>query len=77
MTAPIWSDASVEFTHGFPRRLLRHTSHGGFLPGNIIACAKASNLCIRRLGIFDIASTVPKHAIEGVGLSLAKLLTCR
>lgn len=75
-SAPKWSDASVQFTHGFPRRLIAE-QHGGFLPGNVIACSRASNLCLRRMAVGDVACNISRQAIEGVGLSLSKLLSCR
>ena len=55
LTAPAWSPASVQFTHGFPRRLIQ-AEHGGFLPGNIIVTAKASNLAIHCMSVLDVAS---------------------
>ncbi len=74
--APSWSPASVQYTHGFPRRLIAE-SHGGFLPGNIIVSAKASNLCLRRLSVCDVASLVSRLSVSGVGLSYARLLNLR
>ena len=76
LTAPPWSDAAVQLTHGWPRRLVA-AEHGGFLPGNIIACSRATNLCLRRLALSDVAANISQQAIEGVGLSLSKLLNLR
>ena len=76
LTAPKWSDAAVQFTHGFPKRLVSEP-HGGFVKGNVIACSRATNLCLRRLAIADVACNISQQAVEGVGLSLAKLLSCR
>lgn len=76
LDAPEWSPASVQFTHGFPRRLIQ-AKHGGFVPGNIIVTAKASNLSLRRLAILDVASLVGLASIAGAGLSLGRLLNLR
>jgi hypothetical protein len=68
----------VEFTHGFPRKLsARHASHGGFLKGNVVAGAKATNQSLRRLAIHDIACLTARHVVEGSGLALAKLINLR
>ena len=64
LTAPAWSPASVQFTHGFPWRLIQ-AEHGGFLPGNIILTAKASNLAIRRMSVLDVASWPTVHRWSG------------
>ena len=45
--APSWSDLSVQFTHGYPRRLIT-ASHAGIVPGNLTMAAKISNQAIRR-----------------------------
>ena len=74
--APPWSPASVQFTHGFPRRLI-DAEHGGFLPGNVIAAAAASNLCLRRLAVCDVASLISKRWISSAGLSYGRLLNLR
>ena len=74
--APSWSAASVQHTHGFPRRLVAE-SHGGFLPGNITITSKASNLSLRRLAICDVAAIVSRQCISGAGLSMARLLNLR
>lgn len=76
LNAPPWSPASVQFTHGFPRRLIQ-AEHGGFLPGNIILTAKASNLAIRRMSVLDVASLLGRQSIAGAGLSLGRLLNLR
>jgi len=75
--SPPWSGVSPEFTHGFPRKLLGKTSHGGFLRGNLTVTAKATNLCLRRLAVKDVAANISRQLVEGVGLSLARLLSCR
>ena len=46
--APSWSDLAVQFTHGYPRRLIT-ASHAGILPGNLTVAAKISNQAIRSL----------------------------
>ena len=74
--APSWSAASVQYTHGFPRRLVAE-SHGGFLPANITITSKASNLSLRRLAICDVAALVSRQCISGAGLSMARLLNLR
>ena len=48
LDAPHWSDISVQFTHGFPRRLIPY-HHRGFLSGNITVAARISNQAIRSL----------------------------
>ena len=74
--APPWSLASAQLTHGWPRKLTSQ-SHGGFLPGNITVCAKATNLTLRRLAVCDVACLVSKQTTEGAGLSRARLLNLR
>ena len=64
LTAPAWSPASVQFTHGFPWHLIQ-AEQGGFLPGNIILTAKASNLAIRRMSVLDVASWPTVHRWSG------------
>ena len=73
---PSWSAASVQYTHGFPRRLVAE-SHRGFLPGNITVTSKASNQSLRRLAICDMAAIVSRQCIGGAGLSRARLLNLR
>lgn len=46
--APHWSDISVQFMHGFPRRLIPY-HHRGLLSGNITVAARISNQAIRSL----------------------------
>ena len=75
--APAWSAASPQFTHGFPRRLCGGANHGGFLPGNIVVTSRATNECLRRLAVKDVACNISTQAIEGVGLSRAALLNFR
>ena len=75
-TAPRWSPASVQFVHGYPRRLVE-ADHGGFLPGNIIVASSASNRCLRRMAVCDVACLVSASSIQGVGLTYAKLLSLR
>lgn len=74
--APSWSPASVQFTHGFPRKMIAE-AHGGFLPGNVIVSAAASNLCLRRMAVCDVASLVGQLSVAGVGLNYASLLNLR
>jgi len=74
--APQWSASSVHFTHGFPRRLIE-AAHGGFLPGNVIVAAQASNMAIRRMAICDVASLTSRMSLENSGLSVGRLLNLR
>ena len=74
--APHWSAASVQLTHGFPRKMISE-SHGGFLPGNITVTSMATNLTLRRLAVFDVASLVSRMSTSGSGLSFARLLNLR
>lgn len=76
LSSPSWSETSPQFTHGFPRRLISAT-HGGFLPGNIICTAKATNQAIRRLATEDIACLVSRQMISGAGFTAANLVNCR
>ena len=76
LNAPEWSPASVQFTHGFPRRLVQ-AAHGGFLPGNVIVTARASNMSLRRMAVCDIASLVSQISIANSGLSCGRLLNLR
>ena len=48
LNAPHWSDVSVQFMHGFPRRLIVD-HHRGVLSGNITVAARISNQAIRSL----------------------------
>lgn len=48
LDAPHWSDISVQFMHGFPRRLIPY-HHRGILSGNITVAARISNQAIRSL----------------------------
>ena len=48
LLAPHWSDISVQFMHGYPRRLIE-VSHRGLLAGNITVAARISNQAIRSL----------------------------
>lgn len=74
--APEWSLASVQFTHGFPRRMIQ-AAHGGFLPGNVIVTSKATNLSLRRMAVQDVASLVSKISISSSGLSAGQLVNLR
>lgn len=74
--SPPWSQATPQFTHGFPRRLVAE-SHGGFLPGNVTVTAKATNLTLRRLAVCDVACLVSRGTTAGSGLSRARLLNLR
>ena len=49
----------------------------GFLPRNIIVTAKASNLAIRSIAVFDVASLVSSLSIASVGLSIGRLVNLR
>lgn len=74
--SPLWSPASPEVTHGFPRRLIDQ-QHAGILPGNVIIAAKASNCTLRRMAVEDVACLISRTAINGAGLTLARLLNLR
>ena len=74
--APEWSPASVQYTHGFPRRMIEE-EHGGFQPGNIIVTAKATNLALRRMAICDVASLVSQVSVAGSGLAVGRLVNLR
>lgn len=76
LTAPEWSPCSVQFTHGFPRRMI-DAEHGGFLPGNIIVAAKATNMSLRRMAICDVASLVSHTSVAGTGLTVGQLSNLR
>ena len=71
--APEWSPASVQYTHGFPRRMIEE-EHGGFQPGNIILTTKANNLALRRMAICDVASLVSQVSVAGSGLAVGCLI---
>lgn len=75
--APLWSPAAPQFAQGFPSKLLQNTSHKGLLRGNIIVVSRASGECLRRMAIKEIAGNIASHAVQGVGLTLARLLSCR
>ena len=70
------SDASVVFTHGWPRARTHH-KHQGFLLGNITCMSRASNTRIRSLAKGDVASFVSTEEISAAGLTLSNLLYCR
>lgn len=76
LSSPDWSPTSVQFTHGFPRKLV-DARHGGFLPGNVVLTAQATNRCLRRLAVCDVACLVSKCSVAGVGLSYSRLLNLR
>lgn len=74
--SPPWSQATLQFTHGFPRRLVAE-SHCGFLPGNVTVTAKATNLTLKRLAVCDVACLVSRGTTAGSGLGRARLLNLR
>lgn len=74
--SPPWSQATPQFTHDFPCRLVAK-SHSGFLPGNVTVTAKATNLTLRRLAVSDIACLVSRGTTAGSGLSRARRLNLR
>lgn len=51
--------------------------HGGFLPGNIIVAAKATNMSLRRMAICDVASLVSHTSVAGTGLTVSQLSNLR
>ena len=71
-----WSDISVQLTHGFPRRLVSQ-SHGGMLPGNLMAAARVSNQAIRSLAPGDVAAFISRDMVQGLGLTTAELILAR
>ena len=76
LSSPSWSESSPQFTHGFPRKLIS-AEYGGFLPGNVICTAKATNQAIRRIATEDIACLVSRESIAGAGFTMANLVNCR
>ncbi|KAJ7385995.1 hypothetical protein OS493_012328 [Desmophyllum pertusum] len=52
-------------------------AHRGFLPGNIVVMARASNLSIRRMAICDVVSLVSHAAIADSGLTVGRLANLR
>lgn len=75
-SAPASSDASSQYTHGWPRRLTER-AHGGFLAGNITCMSKITNVRIRSMARGDVAAFVGTDEMRGSGLSLSELLYCR
>ena len=76
MDAPDWSPVSLNFAHGFPRRMVQ-AEHGGFRPGNIIVTSKATNLALRRMAVCDVASLTSRASIAGSGLATGRLVNLR
>lgn len=74
--APAFSDASPQFTHGWPRSLIKGR-HGGFRAENITCCAGITNLRIRSMSRGDVAAFVSSEEVSGGGLALSELLYCR
>lgn len=74
--APPWSDISAQFTHGFPRRLIREP-HGGILPGNLTVAARISNQAIRSLACGDVAAFASRDVVSGLGLTTSELVLAR
>lgn len=74
--APSWSDISVQYTHGYPRRLVSD-SHGGMVEGNLIVAARITNQAIRSLAVGDIAGFLSKEMICGLGLTTSELMLAR
>ncbi len=74
--APVWSDLSPQFTHGYPRRLIAET-HGGILPGNLTVAARISNQAIRSLSTGDVAAFSSRGMVQGLGLTKAELMLAR
>ena len=74
--APSWSDLSVHFVHGFPRRLVTE-AHGGMVPGNLVVAARISNQAIRSLATGDVACFLSKEMVRGLGLTTSKLMLAR
>ncbi|CAH3170893.1 unnamed protein product [Porites lobata] len=76
LKAPHWSDVSVQFMHGFPRRLIAD-HHRGLLRGNITVAARISNQAVRSLSAGDIAAFVSQTMVQGLGLTTSELMMAR
>ena len=70
------SSISVQFIQGFLRHLIQ-AEHGDFLLENIIVTAKASNLSICHMAIFDVMSLISHMSIASSGLSVGHLVNLR
>lgn len=76
LNAPQWSDLSPQFTHGFPRRLVKE-SHRGLIPGNLTVAARISNQGIRSLAVGDVACFLSRKMVKGLGLTTSELVLAR
>lgn len=76
LDSPQWSDTSPQFTHGFPRRLIRE-GHRGLHPGNLIVAARISNQAIRSLSVGDVAGFISRKMVQGLGLTRSELVLAR
>ena len=76
LSAPQWSDLSPQFTHGFPRRLVRE-DHRGLTPGNLTVAARISNQGIRSLAVGDVACFLSRKMVHGLGLTTSELVLAR
>ena len=74
--APEWSDCAVQFTHGFPRKLIR-AGHGGYTNGNITCTSRMTNEMIRSTANGDILAFCRKSNLKGCGLHPAVVYHCR
>ena len=74
--APLWSDVSVHFVHGFPRRLVEEP-HGGMVLGNVVVAARISNQAIRSLATGDVACFLSREVVRGLGLTTSELMLAR
>ena len=71
-----WSDISVQYTHGYPSRLVPQAHHG-CLPRNITATALVSNGAIRSLAPGEVAGFLSADMIKGLGLTTVELMLAR
>ncbi len=67
-TSPPWSEAAVQFCHGFPRALIS-AEHAGYTEGNIICTSKKSNSFVRAYAFRDIFSLASRSALSRTGLT--------
>ena len=76
LNAPQWSDLSPQFTHGFPRRLVKE-GHRGLTSGNLTVAARISNQGIRSLAVGDVACFLSRKMVQGLGLTTSELVLAR
>jgi hypothetical protein len=74
--APQWSDCSVQFTHGFPRKLVT-AAHGGYTEGNVTCTSRITNEMIRSTADGDIIAFCMRNNLQACGLHPAVVHQCR